>query len=255
MELNRAQKRQMYDDGYLVVRGAVPRLMIEEARRAINHYLGANGLHPDDLKKFSAQSYCPDLQNKPVITDIFNKSPLFPLCESLVGEGNLLTTGGGQIALRFPRPTSDPAEPRGHIDGKGTGTNGIPEGEFRRGFTMLAVVLLSDLPEPYSGNFTVWPGSHRFFEKIFQEQGPAALAKSVDHADTGSDPVQITGSAGDVVICHHQIKHTAVPNSSPNIRYAAIFRGRHKDAEKNGVEAMTDIWREWPGVREVVVAE
>ena len=46
-----------------------------------------------------------------------------------------------------------------------------------------------------------------------------------------------------------QIRH-AMPR--PNIRYAAIFRGRHKDAEANGTEAMTDIWREWPGIREAV---
>ena len=29
----------------------------------------------------------------------------------------------------------------------------------------------------------------------------------------------------------------------------------HKDAATNGVAAMTDIWREWPGVREVVSGE
>jgi len=252
MELNSTQKRQMFNDGYVVVKGVIPPVMVEAARRSINHSLGTNGLHPDELTKFAAQSYCPELQGKPVITDIFNRSPLFALCESLVGEGNLLTTGSGQIALRFSRPTSDLAEPKGHIDGRGTGTNGIPAGTFHRSFTMLAVVLLSDLPEAYSGNFTVWGGSHRFFEQIFREQGPEALAKAVDTMDTGSPPVQITGSAGDVVICHHQLKHTAAPNSSPNVRYAAIFRGKHKEADKNGVEVMTDIWREWDGVREVI---
>ena len=169
-----------------------------------------------------------------------------------MGEGNLLTAGSGQIALRFPRATTDPIEPRGHIDGRGTGTNGIPAGQFHRSFTMLAVVLLSDLPTPYSGNFTVWPGTHRYFEQIFQEQGPEALGRAVDTMDTGIPPVQITGQPGDVVLCHHQILHTAVANSSPNIRYAAIFRATHKDAATNGVAAMTDIWREWPGVREAV---
>jgi hypothetical protein len=114
---------------------------------------------------------------------------------------------------------------------------------------MLAVVLLSDLPEPYSGNFTVWPGTHRLFETIFREKGPAALAEGIDTIDLSVDPVQITGQAGAAVITHHQIVHTAGPNCSPNIRYAAIFRGKHKDVEKNGTEAMVDIWREWPGVR------
>lgn len=252
MQLNRAQKQQMYDAGYLIIRGAVPRLMIEEARRAVNHYLGEYGLPADELKRFGAQTFCPDLTKESVMTDLFNKSALFPLCESLVGEGNLLTVNSAQIALRFPRATSDPAEPKGHIDGRGTGTNGMALGEFRRGFTMLAVVLLSDLPETHSGNFTVWPGTHRVFEKVFKEQGPEALANAVDTIETGDPHVQVTGQAGDVVLCHHQLKHTAAPNSSPNIRYAAIFRACHKEVATNGVEAMTDIWREWPGVREVV---
>jgi hypothetical protein len=254
MQLNRQQKEQLYEDGYLVIPGVVPRLMVEEARRAINHHLGSEGMPPDDLPKMGATTYCPGLGSQEVITDLFNRSPLFALCESAVGEGNLLTAGSGQIALRFPRPTSDRAEPRGHIDGRGTGINGIPKGEFRRGFTMLAVILLSDLPEAYSGNFTVWPGTHRLFETMFRERGPAALADGIDTIAVPAAPVQITGAAGDAVISHHQIVHSAAPNCSPNIRYAAIFRGRHKDVERNGTEAMTDIWREWPGLREVVEA-
>lgn len=251
MELNRQQRQQIYDDGYLVIPGAASRLMVDEARRAINHHLGSEGMPPDQLGKMSATTYCPGLGSASAITDLFNRTALFSLCESAVGEGNLLTAGSGQIALRFPRPTSDRVEPRGHIDGRGTGTNGIPKGQFHRSFTMLAVVLLSDLPEPYSGNFTVWPGTHRLFETVFREKGPEALAEGIDTMELPQAPVQITGQAGDAVLCHHQIVHAACANSSPHIRYAAIFRGRHKDAEANGVAAMTDIWREWPGIREV----
>jgi Phytanoyl-CoA dioxygenase (PhyH) len=87
---------------------------------------------------------------------------------------------------------------------------------------------------------------------IFREKGPAALADGIDMMELPTGPVQITGQAGDAVITHHQIIHAAAPNCSPDIRYAAIFRGRHKDVEANGTEAMTDIWREWPGIREVI---
>lgn len=252
MQFNRQQMRQMHDDGYLVVRGAIPRVMVDEARRAINHDLGTAGMPTAEMQRMGATSYCDALREAPVLTDLFNRTPLFPLCESLVGAGNLLPVTGVQIALRFPGPTSDPREPSGHIDGRGTGTNGIPKGEFRRGFTALAVVLLSDLPEPYSGNFTVWPGTHRVFEKVFREHGPESLADAIDTQPVDVAPVQITGKAGDVVVCHHQIVHTACPNSAPDIRYAAIFRACHKDVAANGVAAMTDIWREWPGVRAVV---
>jgi len=46
--------------------------------------------------------------------------------------------------------------------------------------------------------------------------------------------------------------HTAAPNVSAHVRYAAIFRLRHKDCQENGTKSMTDIWLEYPGIREVV---
>ncbi len=239
----------MHDDGYLVLKGLVPVALIEAARQAINHDLGERGMPPGDLNKFRSQTYCPEITRSVALTDLFNSTPVFSVCEQLLGEGKVQRAGSAQIALRFPRADSEPQAPRGHIDGQGNGINGIPKGEFVRGFTLLAVVLLSDLPEPYSGNFTVWPGTHRQFETIFKEKGPAYLAEGIGAVELCSPPVQITGEPGDVVLTHHQLVHTAVANSSPNIRYAAIFRGRHIDVDKNGVEAMTDIWREWEGLR------
>ena len=38
------------------------------------------------------------------------------------------------------------------------------------------------------------------------------------------DPVPVTGRAGDAVLCHYQLAHTAGPNTSPHIRYAVYFR-------------------------------
>jgi len=64
-------------------------------------------------------------------------------------------------------------------------------------------------------------------------------------------PVQIDGKPGDVVITHHQLWHGAAPNYGPDVRYATIFRPAHADVEKNGTATMTDIWREFPGVRAV----
>ena len=115
---------------------------------------------------------------------------------------------------------------------------------------MLAVVLLNHLPETHSGNFTVWPKSHAFFENYFRENGIEVLADGMPQVDLPEDPIQIMGQAGDMVIAHHQIVHTAAPNHAPNIRYAAIFRLRHQQTAFIGNEAYTDIWREWPGIQE-----
>ena len=57
------------------------------------------------------------------ITDLFHKSPLVGIVESLIGKDMIQRIGGGQIALRFPQ-MGEPKDPSGkgwHIDGMGKG--------------------------------------------------------------------------------------------------------------------------------------
>jgi hypothetical protein len=244
------QKQHFHEQGYVTVRGAVPRLMVEAARQAVNHSVGSVGVREENSSQYRPAAMCDELRNLPVMTDLFNKSTVMDVAESMIGEGNVQRVGGVQIALRWPGPVgSDPGEPRGHLDGLGSGTNGTPKGEYKRGFTALAVIYLGDVPAPYSGNFTVWPRSHTFFREHFLEHGHGVLADGMPRVDLPEPPLQITGEAGDIVLAHHQIVHTAAPNGSANVRYAAISRLRHVDAEANGPEVYTDIWREYPGIR------
>lgn len=253
MQLTRQQKLEFHRDGYLQIPGAVSRLMVDQALRAINHSLGEEGMNKEDLPTLRSRSYCSEVQKDPAIVDIFNRSPIFPLAESLLGPGNVCETNAGQIALRFPvAQTVEPEPPRGHLDGIGSGLNGQAKGQYRRGFTGLAVVLLSRLTGDYGGNFTVWPGSHTFFENYFKEHGHRVLGEGMPQVDLPNGPRQLTGEPGDAILAHHQIVHTAAPNASCHIRYAAIFRLRHKACEEIGHDAYTDIWREWPGIRDAL---
>ncbi len=244
------QKRSFYENGYLVLPGIVPAERVHAAVKAINHSLGSQGLPPDKLVEYSARSYCPELQNTPAITDLVNGTPLWTAVESLTAPGQIRPIRGGQIALRFPSPT--PRMPGPHIDGMYSPTNGVPKGKIAN-FTALIGVLLSDLPNPDSGNFTVWPGTHRTFETYFRERGPESLLDGMPKTAMPA-PVQITGRAGDAVICHYQLGHTANGNGSPHIRYACFFRLSHVEHDSVHWECMTDIWREWAGMREVVAA-
>src|SRR3989304_4782590 len=115
MQMTRAQKKQIYEDGYVKLAGMIPQKMINVALRAINHSIG-KGIHPKDVPAFRSTSYCPELKQHPSITDLLLKTPLWAIAESTMGEGNVKLMGGGQIALRFPvmeRP--GPYHP--HIDG------------------------------------------------------------------------------------------------------------------------------------------
>ncbi len=256
MQLTPEQIRDFYDRGYVKIPGAISKAMVDTARQAVNHSIGTLGPNGEDMSKHRAAQFCRDLNGAPVIMDLFNASPVISLAESLMGEGNLQKPiRGAQVAPRFPTVIGNvPPEPRGHLDGMGTGTNGMPKGVYRRGFTAFAVIYLADVPEPYSGNFTVWPGSHRFFENYFKREGLETLANGTPRIDLPEGPDMVTGNAGDLIIAHHQMIHTGGPNASPNIRYAAIARLRHIDCDKNGNDCFLDIWREFPCVREAVAA-
>ena len=256
MKLTPEQIREFYDRGYVKIPGAISKAMVDTARQAVNHSIGTLGPNGEDMSKHRAAQFCRDLNGAPVIMDLFNASPVISLAESLMGEGNLQKPiRGAQVAPRFPTVIGEvPPEPRGHLDGMGTGTNGMPKGVYRRGFTAFAVIYLADVPEPYSGNFTVWPGSHRFFENYFKREGLETLSNGTPRIDLPEGPDMVTGNAGDLIIAHHQMIHTGGPNASPNIRYAAIARLRHIDCDKNGNEGFQDIWREFPCVREAIAA-
>ena len=256
MQLTPEQIREFYDRGYVKIPGAISKAMVDTARQAVNHSIGTLGPNGENMSKHRAAQFCRDLNGAPVIMDLFNASPVISLAESLMGEGNLQKPiRGAQVAPRFPTIIGDvPPEPRGHLDGMGTGTNGMPKGVYRRGFTAFAVIYLADVPEPYSGNFTVWPGSHRFFENYLKREGLEILSNGTPRVDLPEGPDMVTGNAGDLIIAHHQMIHTGGPNASPNIRYAAIARLRHIDCDKNGNEGFQDIWREFPCVREAVAA-
>jgi hypothetical protein len=248
--LTRRQKQHFYEQGYVVARGAVPRMMVDAARQAINHSVGSVGVRDENSAQYRPAALCDELRSQPVMTDLFNNPAVMGAAESMIGVGNLHPIGGVQVALRFPGAVGTATgEPRGHLDGLGSGTNGTPKGEYVRGFTALAVIYLDDVPEPYSGNFTVWPKSHTFFRDYFTENGHSVLSEGMPRVELPEPPVQITGSAGDLVLAHHQIVHTGAANGSADIRYAAITRLRHVDIKENGPEVYTDIWREYPGLR------
>jgi hypothetical protein len=246
VELSVGQKQTLYRDGCVLLPGAVPRELVDAALRAINASLGDAGIDPAQLARFRAQSYCPELQGARVITDLVNASEVWSLAESAIGPGQIGPLGHGQIALRFPS-TEPPRPPHPHLDGMYTATNGVPKGTIRN-FTALIGVVLSEVAHAEMGNLTVWPGSHLQYERYFRDRGPQALLEGMPDVPL-AEPRQLTGAPGDAVLCHYQLGHGIAGNTSPGIRYAIYFRLKHVDHDAIHWECMTDIWREWAGMR------
>ena len=147
--LSGPQRESLRDRGYVVLPAAVPRARYEAALRAINASLG-RGLRSEDVPRFRARSFCPELQKADVILDLFRESDASRTASSLVGAEGLERVTTGQIALSFPADGPVKAHPHPHLDGLYTPDNGVPEGSVLS-FTMLAGIVLSDVTAPDAG--------------------------------------------------------------------------------------------------------
>ncbi|SDX08344.1 hypothetical protein [Paenibacillus sp. CF384] len=248
MKLTYEQKQSMLTKGYIHIKGAIPKVMTDHAVKHINHSVG-QGMPPELMPTFRAQSYCPELSDKPPITGLYNDTPIKAYVEELLGEGMSHPITGGQIALRFPTLQDPPTIHGPHLDGMYTPTNGVKEGTIGN-FSMLVGVLLSPVREPFAGNFTVWPGTHTTYEQYFREHTPDALFNGMPPVEL-PEPVQTIGEPGDVFLVHYQLAHTVAANASPNTRYAIFFRVSHIEHKQDWRAPMTDIWLHWPGIRAI----
>jgi len=278
----------------------VPRDLIDKALRAINRHLSRP---PEENKVPIARSItsCPDLVASKVCMDLLNQSPALSYAEQLIGPTNRLM--GCQIALRYPgdgclkanmekygvmhalnqNPIlggvvhqllgSDDEESNykigpnwnehWHIDGFPDAIKGLKTGQVQN-FTCLLGILLSEVPEDFCGNFTVYPGSHLILEQCFREKG--GIIKFMEGTTFEGiqlvrqsvrpqipPPFQIHGSPGDIILAHYQLGHNIAPNISPNIRYAIYFR-LHSHTHKLDTpkpESMTDIWLDFEGIADL----
>jgi hypothetical protein len=251
--LSKAQKRQFVEEGYLKIPNVAPKIMIDNALRAVNHSIGNVGLGGEDRENNRSAFFCAELLEALVILDLFHKTPVFELAEELMGKGNVLPLTRAKPYPRFPELLNgEEVVHHGHIDGIGNGTNGMPRGYYNRGFTAFAVIYLADVLEPYSGNFTVWPKSHRTIADFLRRRGHEVLASGLPPLEYPEEPVMVTAHAGDLILAHSLIFHTGGANLSPNVRHAVIARFKHKENDAIGKAGYTDLWREWPGVHQVL---
>ena len=64
--LTNLQKREFVEKGYLKVSGAIPRLQIEAARRAVNHSIGTVAPGGESLERNMPAHLCSELCDPPV---------------------------------------------------------------------------------------------------------------------------------------------------------------------------------------------
>lgn len=115
------------------------------------------------------------------------------------------------------------------------------------------VLYLADV-EPYGGPFMYWPGSHRIAWSYFAETPEDYLAQGTRSQDqvferilasmTGQ-PVQFVGAAGDLLIWHALLLHSASVNVTSRPRIAIFGRWGTALVNETVYDFHADPWSYW----------
>lgn len=241
-QLTQEQKTHLYEMGWIIIPQVVPEILIKEARAAIN---GAVEGYLDSI-----QTRSPELRSDDRLKNLLFGTNAFALSESALGKGKVEPSRNIQAALRFPEVESQPDPLVPHIDGFHPAKKGEP-GAIRP-FAALLGVFLNDVETEWAGNFTVWPGTHRSFAEYFLRNKPDPELKFGIPPVNLPRPIQLKVKAGDMILAHYQLAHTAASNMTSAVRYAVYFRFHHTDKPKDSLDVMGDIWRYWDGMADVV---
>lgn len=115
------------------------------------------------------------------------------------------------------------------------------------------VLYLADVP-PFCGPFMYWPGSHRAAWSYFARHPEDHLAqgsRSQDQiferilAEMTTEPVQFVGAAGDLLIWHSLLLHSASANVTAQPRIAVFGRWGTPLGDEPVYDFHTDPWSYW----------
>lgn len=236
-------------DGFQQFPSLVDLKLVARAREYIDRDLRVN-YDASRIVEYDNRSFCPDLLGTPEIQDLASCPGVKSKLEELF-EPESVVCDDGQIAIRRAHNSAERHGPVAHIDGIPTSTNGM-NGDELTPFTLLLAVFLSEVRAEFSGNFTVWPGTHTLMQEYFRKRGPKARSEGMPQVALGT-PRQLLCKPGDVVLCHYSLAHAAAVNTSDFDRYAVFFRLSHrtldrekyKDAHETEWAHLTNIWTDW----------
>lgn len=203
-------------DGFTVVRRAFPAEVADACADGIWSALAERGIRREDPSTWTepvVRVICPE--GGPFI-EAGTSRLLQEACDQLLGPGRWWRRRGvgGTIPVRFPGE-QDPGDTGWHLDG---GYEDPADGRTRvtvraRGGGLLALFLFSDVDED-SAPTRLRVGSHLDTVRVLAAAGEEGLewdkaARQAERASAHRRAALATGQAGDVVLCHQLMVHSA----------------------------------------------
>lgn len=200
------------EHGFAVIKGLVDRDLCAAALKRVGEII-ENPLPPNEWTLHNAKElYKPFVEGftppDPVLDQISEHPRLMAVIDEMFGELGWNRKRNYYLFLKAYNPDG-PAmlQPRGHIDFPNQ-----PIPLLYRGF-VLQVSLIDS--EPFSGNITHFPGTHKTVQKFFMDHPDMQMSATVPDIPI-PEPVEFVAEAGDVVMWHHLVLHEGNPSHAAN---------------------------------------
>lgn len=198
------------DQGFCVIKEVVGNDFIEPAIEEIRQALG-NSLPLNEWTSANTPSRSPvPMTNYQHLPTIYDQPQIRGIIDTMFGPGEW--NGNRQFQV-FITPYDENAKaevsPRGHVD-----FVRCPIPVFGSGFVFQVSLVKS---EPFSGNITIYPGTHKRVQHALAENPDLQFAHdNVFETLLDAKPFEFVAEPGDVLLFHHLVGHSGNANHAAN---------------------------------------
>lgn len=206
--------------GFAVIKNAIGPEFIEPAMSEVKHLLKTD-LPPQRWTKAAGHTvHLPyDGSNMTVLPQVYDQPGLRNIIDTMFGSPDQWNgTRAFQLFVSsYDEAAAAAISSRGHID-----FVRCPVPIFGSGFMFQASLIDA---EPFSGNITIYPGTHKTVQKALIEdpdrQYPQDLQPLLD-----AEPFEFVAEAGDVLVFHHLVGHAGNNNHAANRTPRVVIHGQ-----------------------------
>jgi hypothetical protein len=221
--LTAEQIEQFVTAGFVKLDKAFPADIGEQCRHELWR---ATGYAPDDARTWTQPFVRLEFFATPAFRETANTPRLREAFDQLVGTDRWVPLSGlGTFPLRFPSPDA-PADGGWHLEASFAGSDGEPRVNVSsRGRALLMLFLFSEVG-PDDAPTLVRVGSHLDVPGVLEPAGDAgmpwmALCEQVVPLTAGRPVERVTGSLGDVYLCHPFLVHSGSAHLGQTPRFMA----------------------------------
>ena len=218
------EERQFHEQGYLLLRSAIPVREVDSLLAEVQRLVDDSGRNGGALHEpyYHSGSY--------KLTRILRLSHAFDyLVDHPAYFGRLVSLIGTHIQLMdseiFVRGSAEQAITGFHTD-LGPGMQKLIHRDGSAFFEIKMQLFLTDLSQPDSSNFTLFPGSHR---RSAPDANELCMIESINrtfgaHGELPPGAIQVLAAPGDALLFPHTLWHSVAPNRSGRTRYSISLR-------------------------------